>query len=622
MTRRKVLNAAMRTVKLLKPPEPLSISEWSRRNIVLPPVVNTAEPGPFNPDRFPWLRGMLDDLVNPEVSDHVWMIGTRLGKTTCAAVIASYFTAYDPSPILFKYPTQASAEAFSKEQLEPIWSASDSIRAVVAEAKSRQSDNTILFKKFRGGFIALTGANSPTELRRRTVRVVIQDEIDADAPSAGQEGDPVALADRRAETVSNALFLKMSSPTIKGMSRIEALFAKSDQQRFFVPCPKCGFFQVLWRRNLHWPDGRPEDAYIECESCKAHLNDADRIWMIGRGEWRPTASFTGRRGRHISGMYRVIGLKPTSKSYLHEFALGWMDASRSDETRKVWINTFDAEPYEADSVSVSAPEIQKRSESYELVPNQVMVLVAGVDVQHDRIEAEVRGFGEGEESWGIEYAVFTGDPFKLDVWAKLDAWLLKPWQREDGRTQRIYCCGIDSGHATESVYDFCAQRRGRRVYALKGRAGVVGMPLVSIPRKSGVSKVRLYIVGTDTAKSIVYARLNITERGPGCYHFPESYDDLYFESLTSEVIREKWAHGVKTRVFENPGRKRNEALDIACYQLAALTISGVKLNRPHMVSTAPEPQQQRQETPPQQPKPDSTPHAKPKRVLRPVLRII
>jgi phage terminase large subunit GpA-like protein len=39
-----------------------------------------------------------------------------------------------------------------------------------------------------------------------------------------------------------------------------------------------------------------------------------------------------------------------------------------------------------------------------------VAITAAADIQANRIECEVVAWGEGHESWGVEYKVFHGDP--------------------------------------------------------------------------------------------------------------------------------------------------------------------------------------------------------------------
>ncbi len=172
------------------------------------------------------------------------------------------------------------------------------LREKVAPARSRDSGNTVLSKEFPGGILVMTGANSAVGLRSMPVRYLFLDEVDAYPPSADEEGEPVALAEARTRTFSwrRKAFLA-STPTIKGLSRIEREFEASDQRRYFLPCPHCGERQWLRFERLRWEKGRPETVAYWCEGCERPIAEHHKTRMLAEGEWRPTADI-GRSADH------------------------------------------------------------------------------------------------------------------------------------------------------------------------------------------------------------------------------------------------------------------------------------------------------------------------------------
>ncbi len=209
------------------------------------------------------------------------------------------------------------------------------------------------------------------------------------------------------------------------------------------------------------------------------------------------------------------------------------------------------------------------------LPNSILYLTAGVDVQDDRLELEVVGWRQDgrdvpPESWGIEYRVLNGDPARTDVWTQLDDILAQSWPCEDRRQLRIGAACIDSrGHHTAQVYSFCEARKGRHIYAIAGMPG----PRPIWTGKAGKSqkyKAQVWHVGADTAKDAWYSRLRTSEPGPGYCHFPAAYTEHYFDMLTAEQVRTKYSKGRPIREWFLPPGRRNEGLDCRVYALAAL----------------------------------------------------
>ena len=225
------------------------------------------------------------------------------------------------------------------------------------------------------------------------------------------------------------------------------------------------------------------------------------------------------------------------------------------------------------------------------VPAPVALLTAGVDVQDNRIEISVWGWGSEEESWLIEHSVlyagkdWYADPTASDTWEALDAYLRKPWPREAGGADYIRAVGLDTGgHHTQAAYAFCSPRYKRMtpdggrsfVFAMKGQAGAGEV----WPRKPSklTKKVPLWPIRVDPAKEQVYGRLSIVDRGPGYVHLPTTIGVDYVKGLTAEkVVTRINTKGFPERGWElrRPGL-RNEPLDCAVYAYAALC--GLKAN--------------------------------------------
>jgi phage terminase large subunit GpA-like protein len=429
---------------------------------------------------------------------------------------------------------------------------------------------------FPGGHITLAGSNSPSGLASRPIRIVIYDECDRYAASAGSEGSPIAIGNKRATTFWNRKKLYASSPTIKDMSNIEALYEASDKRRYHVPCWACGKEQVLDFEHIRWEPGKPETAMYVCQHCGAGWSDAQRYEAIMNGRWIAEAPFKGMAGFHIWEAYNPwVKLADIAKTFLPANER----AKQGDKTAlQAFFNTTLGQTWAEASEGVSTDPLLDRRENYaaDALPWRVLYLTAGIDVQDDRVEAEVVGWrsdrrNDPEESWGVEVNVIYGDPAKPEIWTELDEYLQRSWTTEDGRQLRLGAVGVDSGgHHTDSVYKFCTRRIGRHVYAVKGMAGIRPM----WPPKVGKSKKykghKVWIVGVDVAKDAIYSRLRIGNVGPGYCHFPLAYTRDYFEQLTSEQVKTRYVKGHPVREWHKPAGKRNEALDRRAYATAVL----------------------------------------------------
>lgn len=510
----------------------------------------------------------MDALSDPAVTTVVFMKSAQVGATELVNNVVGYYIDQDPAPILLLQPTLEMAQAWSKDRLAPMLRDSPTLRGKVKDPKSRNSGNTLLHKTFPGGHITMAGANSPAGLASRPIRVMLGDEVDRYPVSAGTEGDPVNLARKRTTTFWNRKILLTSTPTIKGASRIEMEFDESDKRYFYVPCPHCDHFQRLIWAQVQWPDGDPARAEYCCAECGALFTDAQRHAVIRKGEWRATGPFNGRAGFHINELY-------SPWSSMAEMARNFLEAKKSPETLKTFINTSLGETWEDQGETVDDTGLMSRREEYTAaVPAGGLVLTAGIDTQGDRLEVEVVAWGVDEESWNIDYLVLPGDPSQPAVWLALDDALDRTYTHESGTELHIAAACIDSGgHHTQIVYDYCRTRAARRVFAIKGVAGP-GRPVVQISRKARgktARRVDLYTVGVDDAKGIIYARLRAPEPGPGYCHFPVERQEEYFAQLTGEKVVTKYYRGFPRKEWVK-ARARNEALDCRVYGYAALKI--------------------------------------------------
>jgi phage terminase large subunit GpA-like protein len=525
----------------------------------------------------------MDASSEPQTETVVVMSSAQVGKTELVNNSCGYYVASDPCPILVINPTLDMAEAWSKDRLGPMLRDSPILQGLVKDARSRDSGNTVLHKSFPGGHITMAGANSPASLASRPIRVVIADEVDRYPASAGTEGDPVSLAVKRTTTFWNRKIILVSTPTIKGASRIEQAFEQSDQRRYFVSCPHCQHEQVLRWSNVKWDVGEPEKAWYECESCQKPITNAHKAQMIRMGKWKATAPFKGVAGFHLNELYspwRTFG----------DVAAAFVKAKDNPQQLQTWVNTSLGETWEEEAGEQLGHEaLMARAEPYQplTVPIKGLLLTSGVDVQNDRLVFVLRAWGRGEESWLVYWQELWGDPTTEEPWKQLDELLAATYTHESGAELKIDCTAIDSGFLTSEVYNYVRTRSDRfRAIAIKGQS-TEGKPIIGKPSHQDVDYkgktvkqgVQLWPVGSDTCKHLIYGRLRQKEIGPGYYHFPIGIDAQYYLELTAEKLLTKFNKGFPKREWTKLPGRRNEALDCECYALAAAVSCGIHNQR-------------------------------------------
>lgn len=573
----------------MSPPPKQTLSEWADENRVLSPE-SSAEPGRWRTSRAEFQRGIMDAITDPKVHTVAVKKPSQVGWTEVVNNVVAYFVDRDPASILIIQPTVKMAETWSKKRLTPMLRDTPCLRGKIKDAKSRDSDNTILEKGFPGGYMAIVGANTPNDLASRPMRIVLADEADKYPASAGDFGDPLALASSRQTTFWNRKTLVGSTPGDIWTSTVQRKFKEGDQRYYHVPCPHCGHKQVLRWEQIVWDkdeDGhRPETALYACEApdCGTLWGDAERWRAISRGEWIATAPFNGVASFAVSGF-----MSPWLT--LEDIVRKFLAAKDYGPALRQWVNEVKGEPWEERGESADATALANRLEAYdgESLPAAVRLVTAGVDTQDDRLEVTYTGWGEGEEAWVVRHDLLMGDTAKMPVWDQLDRHLRDTtFQTEDERSLKVRAACIDSGgHRGAMVLGFARVRAARRIYATKGigndhRGSKPIWGKAQLRTKNAGD--RLWAVGVDTGKDDLAARLRIVpaegEATPKAIHFPATGLPVgYFDQLTAEqAVTEVNREGRKVRRWKlKTGQERNEALDCFILAHAAMLSLGVRL---------------------------------------------
>lgn len=570
-----------RAVKRGIPDGGLNVTQWSRRNRHLSPE-DSATSGPYNPDVTPYLIEPMDCISDPRVQEVVMMTSAQIAKTTLILNALGYYSDAEPSPILFMMPTEELCKLFAKKRLRTMIRDSPALRDTYLPFGQQE----IMEWSFSGGFVSLAGTNSPVKLSSQPIRIVLGDEVDRMERDVAGEGSPIALGRKRTTTFRNRKHIWTSTPTKKGDSPIEDLYLKSDQRKYYVPCPYCNGLQLLLFKNVKFEPDAPLDAWFVCELCAKRIEDEWRAKMISvesGAKWIPHAKFQSRAGFWINQWYSPFVT-------IGETVMEFLDTKDKKETLKTTVNTVFAETFD-DSEQPDITGIEDQREVYDPqglgfdVPNGVLYITAGVDVQGNRLEVEIVGWGIGGESWSINYHIIMGEkgiigedgkpttrtltPNDPELWDRLKLELIRAYKHENGYDIYVSAVGLDTGgHHSKKVYQAAKRNRGRRWLAMKG-AKEAGRALISRATKTNKGKIPLYQIGTEAAKDMIMGSLQVKEQGPGYCHFPGHYPEEYFKQLLAEKRIEKFEKG-KKEIRYVPLRARNEALDCRVYATAAL----------------------------------------------------
>lgn len=571
----------------LRPDPILTVSEWADAHRILSQVAS-AEPGFWRTSRTPYLKDIMDDLsVTSSVETVVFKKGSQVGGTECANNFIGYIIDHAPGPIMSVMPRVEDANKNSKIRMQPLIDACPRLRDKVKDPRAKDSGNTLRQKDFPGGTLIMTGSNSAAGLRSVPVRYLILDEVDAYPGDVEGEGDPIVLAKARTRTFSKRKIFIISTPTIEGRSRIQTSYDDSDQRKFFVPCPHCSHMQWLRWAQIKWDDGEETKAWYQCESCEKKIENWQKTKMLDGGEWRPTNDKHKDpkiKGYHLSSLYSPVGWFSWG-----EAALEWVKAKASKEMLRGFINTVLGETWADKGEAPDWKRIYERRENYKTneIPNRVVMLTAGVDIQKDRIEVEIVGFQRDKITHSIDYRVFMGNTETLnsEPWRALAETLHEIWVTPNDLELPIKLMAVDSGYQTQTVYSWVKQFSPTKVIAIKGfdqqNTAVAQPKAVEVTMRGKKLKrgLKLFPVGVNILKAQLYGWLKQTTPDEGMpephgfCHFP-MYAEEYFKQLTAEELVIKIVKGYKKYEWVNM-YGRNEALDCRVYAMAAAIFCGL-----------------------------------------------
>lgn len=567
----------------LRPIKKMDVSEWADKYRYLSPV-GSAEPGLWRTGRTPYLKEIMDMLSSHNPVQRVVTIkGAQLGFTEAGNNWIGYIIDNSPAPTLMVMPTDDTVKRNSKIRIDPMVESSPKLKEKIKPARSRDSGNTTYQKEFPGGVLVMTGANSAVGLRSMPVRNLFLDEVDGYPQDLDGEGSPIDLAVARTRTFANRKILIVSTPTIESISAIEREFLKTDQRRFFVPCPYCEHKQYLKFENLKWTEGKPETAHYHCEDCGVGIEERHKTYMLAEGKWVATAPENESPilvGYHINSLYSPYGW------------YSWVDAAREYEEAlkdpqkmKTFVNTVLGETWKDEGEAPAWEAVYNKREAYhENKPtNDVAFITAGVDVQKNRLELEVVGWCRQKRSYSLDYRVLMGNTAEQEVWDALAKVVNEVWTRPDGLQIPMGLMAVDTGYNTQMVYDFCRRFDSTKVIPVKGQdeqATMVTSPRFVDVALSGkkVGRIGVWHVGVSLIKSELYGwlRLQKGEDGSTPYgycHFPQR-DANYFKGLTAEQMEFRLVRGFRkyqwVKKFD-----RNEPLDCRVYARAAAEVFGI-----------------------------------------------
>lgn len=600
--------AALRTITaeesdaVFAPPPEYTVSQWADEHRRLSSV-SSAEPGRYRTDRVPYLRMIQDVLGDDIVQEVVCAKSAQIGLSTADENFIGYCIDQDPSGILVVWPTEKALRNWSTLRLEKLIEESPVLAKQFPKSGRRSPEDAIERKIFRGGYLAALSAKSTADLRSFSARRAVGEEIDEWDPDVNEQGDPIELLRARIRAFWNGKLFLISTPTRIESSRIWKELLSSTFHEYFVPCPHCDHMQTLRWRDLEDPifghriagmyrvlfekdaSGEliPGTCRYICESCTKEIGESHKNRMLERGEWR--AKFPHRYptkvGFHVNTLYSPLVT-------WDKFVEAFLRAVKDPTLLQVFDNTWQGLPYEERGEGVDEHFLRRRAKQFAkntagqlLLPRGVGLLTAGVDVQGDWLDVTIFGWGHEERAWVYRWEQLKGDPAQPEVWRQLDEMLMTAWPHEDGAQLWVTAAAIDAGYMSDRVRNFAKARARRNIVATVGRDGR-GRKIIEAPGADKFKRARgrkrpMHIVGTDSAKDLLFRRLRLKlnddgdrSTPPGYIEFSSELEPSFYEQLTAEELDTKYVNKRPVRYWKLRKGRRNEVLDTAVLNLAAL----------------------------------------------------
>lgn len=577
-------------------PHPLSLTEWAERHFYLSAESSYVEQ---RWSTWPYQRAIMACIGNDDITEIDWQKSARTGYTKIILAAQAYYAEHKRRNQAVWQPTDDDAVAYVKTELDPMLRDVRVMQSVFPAYLSRHRDNTLEQKKFIGSMLHIKGGKAAKNYRRISIDVAYLDELDAFDTDVEREGDPVALARKRIEGATFPKLVLGSTPKLRGFSLIETRAGLADQRfKYHIPCPHCGGLHPLKfggrdePDGFKWRDDDPDTVGHLCPHCAALITQGEYLSVWHLGVWINEAGdihlhadgrFTDPSGasvptpRHVA-FHTWTAYSPAANwpDIVRDFLAAAVKLDEGDDAKmKAFRNTTLGETWEGEIERTDVAEMKQRAapRARRVMPRDCLLLLCGADVQGNRIEVQVWGYGIGGQMWDIDHRIFFGNPAQENVWQDLEQYLLgERYPHESGTEQAIHATAIDSGgHHTDAVYAFAWRHRQRRVFAVKGSSGNeasiengnrrVGFDWRGRREKFGPV---LWHVGTNLAKDRFASRLEIQAPGPGYIHLSRDNTDEWFAQLAAEDrVTVRTATGTRTRWVQN--RKRNEIIDMTTY---------------------------------------------------------
>jgi phage terminase large subunit GpA-like protein len=616
-------------------------TEWQTENRYLPAEI-TDDPGQFDPDDVPhWVEPL--NCVHPDnPATHVSIM--KSVQSMCTVTVAEgaigFFIRYKLGSIAYFTSSKTVAKMRGSAAIDVLIDNSNLAHCLkpISDRNARKSADTALYKEFAGGVrLLLSSYGAKGDFKSMTYHLIIPDEWDEAPVDSGGQGDIAGILKGRGQATENFVQLFISTPSPMDTSRIYKNFIEGDQCRYFAPCPHCGTEQYLifkGKKDRHGltfsmkKDPETDARVLDTDSvryiCKnedcvagikadeaarevgkyAGIREHQKMAMLRKGQWVPTWKDTphkplspNHRSFHAPGMLsKLLTWAKICQGFI-DTAMGKDVPMLKDFT----INVL-GEPWARVETKSSWKDFKQRAEDYVLgaeVPEGALILFGAVDVQGDRLECGVWGYGPDFKKYLVDYRVWYGDPADPadSCWAELRAFGYSTPYKIEGCKVGCVHIGVDSGwdprlkrekdwdSKAHVVYNFVAQNPDRFM-ALRGAAETATGEVIRTARVKDSSLKTRYDVSTHVVKEMLMMVVDQSD-GPNSIHFPKYRQE---QGIVNEIPDEFFRQFLSERYQEvAPGKmgwkkihERNEPFDIGVYCTAIAYYKGVHTWEEHV----------------------------------------
>lgn len=609
-----------------------SLTDWAEEKRYLPDGT-TEFPGPFRRSTAPHMVEILERLHPDDPCTHISVMKSvqSTATVTIAENAMGAWIDHKLGSILFLTSSKGIGQIRSSANIDVMIDNANLVIKPMSQRMKRKTGDTSLYKEFAGNIkLLISSYNSIGDLKSNTFHLIICDEWDEAGAELKGQGDIAGIIQGRTHGLHGGYKIaEISTPSRMESSRIYKSFKLGDQRYYYVPCPHCGELQILELKSANMDYGlafsvetdketgtkymiQDSVRYI-CKYCKKTFKESKKQWMLENGVWKPTVKPINplRVSYHVSGL-----MSPEMFMSWNRVCQNFIDTGFGEDVlafKDFTINTL-GNPWASVRKTMPWQELKDRADEYcygyppqgnvktvdgiESYHDAPLILFGGVDVQGDRLELHVVGFGIGMESWSVDYQIFYGDTSDLSdsSWIGLEEFVYTQTYKIAGEDVVIDTVCVDAGYDPRSgkrhkdwteksslVYEFVGSHIDRFV-AIMGVEESKMSALVKEARVNNSILTKRYNIAVGLYKEMIMGYINLTG-GPKAIHFPKytmagdtqiEVKDDHFRQFLSE----RWEEIEPKKYGWKLIYKRNEVLDTWIYARAAAELRNVQVWTP------------------------------------------